>query len=122
MYFHWNAGFTWYPSAEASPGNTTVVPESTTTFSPQVSGSGIYRVRQMYNLMVEGVLSSEEVPLIDGSTARETVFTLSPGARGGWNLADHQLIVGAAVPITWVASETSAGVLLYLSYELPFGR
>ena len=122
MYFHWNAGFTWYPSAEASPGNLTVVPESTTIFSPHVSGSGIYRLRQMFNLMLEGVLSFEEVPLIDGSTTRETVFTLSPGARGGWNLGDQQLILGAAVPITWVESEATAGLLLYLSYELPFAR
>ena len=122
LYFHGNGGFTWYPSAKVSPENTTLVSESTALFSPQVSGSGIYRVRQMFNLMVEGVLSWEEVPLVDGTTIRETVFTLSPGARGGWNLGDQQLIVGAAIPITWVASEGNAGVLLYLSYELPFGR
>jgi DtxR family Mn-dependent transcriptional regulator len=122
LYFHWNGGFTWYPSAKVSPGQTTVVPESTTLFSPHVSGSGIYRVRQMFNLMAEGVLSWEELPLIDGSSTRETVFTLSPGARGGWNLGDQQLIVGAAVPLTWVQSDTSAGVLIYLSYELPFAR
>jgi DtxR family Mn-dependent transcriptional regulator len=122
LYFHWNAGFTWFPSAEASPGNTTVVPESTALFTPHLSGSGIYRVRQMFNLMLESVLEFEEVPRIDGSTTRETVFTLSPGARGGWNIGDHQMIVGAAVPITWVESETSAGILLYLSYELPFKR
>jgi DtxR family Mn-dependent transcriptional regulator len=122
LYFHWNGGFTWYPSAKASPGQTTVVPETTALFSPQVAGSGIYRVRQMFNLMLEGALAWEEVPAIDGSTTRETVFTLSPGARGGWNLGDHQLIVGAAVPVTWVRSDSSAGVLLYFSYELPFRR
>jgi hypothetical protein len=122
LYFHWNGGFTWYPSAKASPGQTTVVPDSTSLFSPQVAGSGIYRVRQMFNLMLEGVVTWEEVPLIDGSTARETVFTLSPGARGGWDVGDHQLIIGAALPITWVSSDTSAGVLLYFSYELPFRR
>ena len=122
IYFHWNAGFTWYPSAEASPGTLTVVPESTALFSPHVSGSGIYRVRQMFNLMLEGVLQFEEVPLIDGSTTRETAFTLSPGARGGWNIGDHQLILGASVPITWVESDTNTGLFLYLSYELPFGR
>lgn len=122
MFFHWNGGFTWYPSAEASAGTTTVVPQSASLFSPQLSGSGIYRVRQMFNVMLEGVVAWEELPRIDGSTARETTFTLSPGARGGWNLGDHQLIVGGAVPISWTDSESSAGVLLYLSYELPFGR
>ena len=52
------------------------------------------------------------------ASRRETIFTLSPGARGGWNLGEHQLILGAAIPITWVASDSSAGVFLYLSYEL----
>ena len=52
-----------------------------------------------------------------GRHQRETVFTFSPGARGGWNLGDQQLILGAAVPITF-ADETNTGVFLYLSYEL----
>ena len=40
------------------------------------------------------------------------------------DLADaaNQLIVGAAIPMTWVDSDSSAGFLLYLSYELPFTR
>ena len=57
----------------------------------------------------------------DGSRERDAVFTLSPGARGGWNLGDKQLILGAAIPITF-ANETDAGILLYFSYELPFKR
>ncbi len=76
----------------------------------------------MFNLMLESVLQFEQLPELDGGKSRETIFTLSPGARGGWNLGDHQLILGAAIPITWVESNSSAGVLLYLSYELPFRR
>lgn len=123
LYLHWNAGFTWYPAARLSAGNLAVVPETASTFTPHVSASGIYRLRPMLNLMLESVLEFEEA-VVDfaGQTERGTVFTLSPGARGGWNLGDHQLIVGAAVPITWVESDSSAGILLYLSYELPFGK
>jgi len=77
----------------------------------------------MFNVMLESVLEFEEaVADFSGATDRQTVFTLSPGARGGWNLQDHQLVVGGAIPITWVASDSSAGILLYLSYELPFKR
>lgn len=122
MYFHWNAGFTWFPQAEASPGQTLIVPEATSVFTPHLSASGIYRARQMFNLMLEGLLEFEEVPDVTGATSRHTVFTLSPGARGGWNIGDHQLIVGAAVPIMRAQSATDVGALLYLSYELPFRR
>jgi hypothetical protein len=73
----------------------------------------------MFNLMLESVWVSQEAAL-ELPTTRETIFTLSPGARGGWNLGDQQLIVGAALPITWAAGEVEPGLFLYLSYELPF--
>ena len=87
-----------------------------------MTGSTIYRLLPMFNLMLESVLQFEQLPDFEGGKSRETIFTLSPSARGGWNLGDHQLILGAAIPITWVESNSSAGVLLYLSYELPFRR
>jgi hypothetical protein len=90
--------------------------------SPHISGSTIYRLRPMLNLMLESVLQFEQLPTADGGKTRETIFTLSPGARGGWNLGEHQLILGAAIPIVWIESDSSAGILLYMSYELPFGR
>jgi DtxR family Mn-dependent transcriptional regulator len=120
IYFHANAGFTWYPRADAQPGIEDS--ERVSLMTPHLSGSGIYRLRPMFNLMLESVLEFEQFANPDGTKARDTVFTLSPGARGGWDLGDHQLILGAAIPITWVASDSSAGILLYLSYELPFGR
>jgi DtxR family transcriptional regulator, Mn-dependent transcriptional regulator len=113
IYFHGNAGFTWLPRARGAA-------ERVSLMTPHVSGSAIYRLRPMFNLMVENVLSFEEFAGIIG-TERQTVFTFSPGARGGWNLGDHQLILGGAVPISF-ADETDAGVLVYLSYELPFKR
>jgi DtxR family Mn-dependent transcriptional regulator len=123
VYFHGNAGFTWYPRARLSAGNLTVVPESASLFTPHMSASGIYRVRDMLNVMLEGVIEFDESVIdIGGRTARKTVFTLSPGVRGGWNLREQQVVVGAAIPITWTDEESGAGVLLYFSYELPFGR
>jgi hypothetical protein len=120
VYWNANAGFTWYPRAKIVPGVSDS--ERVSLLTPHLSGSAIYRLRPMFNLMFESVLDFEQVAELDGTKSRETALTLSPGARGGWNLGDHQLILGAAVPITWVDSDSSAGILLYLSYELPFRR
>jgi len=120
-YWHWNGGLTWLPKADSlalAPFNE----EGTVDLmSPFLAGSGIYRLRSMFNLMLESTLRFDEIADL-GRTSRTTFFTLSPGARGGWNLGDRQLILGAALPITWADGETEAGVFLYLSYELPFRR
>jgi FeoA domain len=115
MYWHWNAGLTWLPQADFDETR------EVNLASPFVAGSAIYRLRPMLNLMLESVLLSEEV-IRDAGTARETVFTISPGVRGGWNLGDRQLIVGLAIPIAWGNDETDAGAFLYASYELPFRK
>jgi DtxR family transcriptional regulator, Mn-dependent transcriptional regulator len=119
-YWHWNGGFTWLPRAEAistNPANDHRV----NLFSPALAGSGIYRLRPMFNLMLEGVMLFNELSGED-DTSRENTFTLSPGARGGWNFGDRQLVLGAAMPITWVQGSVETGLLVYLSYELPFKK
>jgi hypothetical protein len=55
-------------------------------------------------------------------TGHERLFTLSPGARGGWDLGDQQLILGVAAPVTWGAGEREAAFFFYVSYELPFKK
>jgi hypothetical protein len=95
LYLHANAGFTWLPDVARTPN---------------VAGSGIWRVAPMLNLMLEAVV------LIDESA------TVSPGFRRGWNFGDRQLVVGGAVPFTRRNGETTAALLAYLSYELPFRR
>lgn len=114
-YWHWNTGLTWLPKADVDEAR------EQNLASPFVAGSAIYRLRPMLNVMVESVLLSEEF-IRDAGTVRETFFTLSPGARGGWNLGDHQLVLGLAIPMTWGAGETDAGAFIYASYELPFKR
>ena len=47
-------------------------------------------------------------------------MTLAPGARGGWNVGDAQLVLGLTAPVVRQDGETNAGILGYLSYELPF--
>jgi DtxR family Mn-dependent transcriptional regulator len=114
--WHWNAGFTWFAGVESPRPENDV-----SLMSPFLAGSGIYRLRPMLHLMLESVVNFDEYPTLDG-TGRETLFTLSPGARGGWNIGDQQLILGVAVPVTWGAGEIDSGAFFYLSYELPFKR
>lgn len=116
LYFHWNGGFTWQRTSDG-----------VSLTSPVAAGSVIYRARQMLNLMLESVvagLAAEVPPTVPGapSTAHRTLTTtLSPGVRGGWNVGDDkQIIVGAAVPVTWSGGDTSRAVFLYFSYEGPF--
>ena len=120
FYLHGNAGFTWYPRAD--PRVAPAGSERVSLFSPHVAASGIYRVVPMFNVMLEGVLEFEQFAGLNGTKGRETIFTLSPGARGGWNLGDAQVIVGASIPFTWVESHSNAGLFLYFSYELPFAK
>ena len=114
FYWHWNAGVTWLPSAAFGS-------ETRTLTSPFLAGSAIVRVRRMLHAMLESVVVFSDEPTPDG-TKRETSLTLSPGARGGWDIGDRQLIVGIAVPVTWTDGTHDEAAFLYLSYELPFRR
>ena len=112
FYLHWNAGFTWLPRGQSHD-----------LVSPTLAGSAIYRLRPMLNLMLESVLGfgADDTPA--GNVGYTRVVTVSPGVRGGWNVAkDAQVIIGAAVPVTWTGGESSVGVFGYFSYELPFKR
>jgi hypothetical protein len=100
FYFHWNGGVTWQWTGDGD-----------LLTSPVAAGSIIYRARQMLNLMLETVIASSQ---------HVVATTISPGVRGGWNVSDDkQIVIGAAVPITHSAGETSHGLFLYFSYEGP---
>ena len=112
MAYHGNAGLTWLPRGERDD-----------FVSPFLAGSAIYRLRPMFHLMLESLLLFDATETPTGRTERTRSFTLSPGVRGGWNLAeDTQLILGAAIPVTRTAGESSTGLFVYLSYELPYKK
>jgi DtxR family Mn-dependent transcriptional regulator len=113
-YVHWNAGFTHIPGAQFDDGEHDV-------FSPHVAVSGIWQMRPMLNLMLESLLQWEE-GFESGVGHRDTIFTLAPGVRTGWNVGDAQAVVGAAIPATFSHDGTDLGVFGYFSYELPFRR
>ena len=112
FYFHWDAGFTWVPRESRDD-----------LLSPSFAGSAIYRVADMVNVMLEAVFAENDSDQPNGTTRFTRSVIVSPGIRGGWNLkGDKQIVIGAAIPITWVEGTTEAGVFAYFSYELPFKK
>ena len=91
-YFHWNVGATRVDGL----------------FTPHAAASAIWRARPMVNLMLETLIQ------------RRNGFTVSPGARFGWNRGDAQVVVGVAAPVVWLNGSTMLSGFGYLSYELPF--
>jgi hypothetical protein len=114
FYFHWNGGVTWQRTRD-----------HVSLVTPSTSGSLIYRARQMLNLMLEGVVvgvraTPASEPGVPAVTTRVVASTISPGVRGGWNVADDkQIIVGAAVPITFSSGDSDRALFFYFSYEGP---
>ena len=59
VYWHWNAGFTWLPRAEAQGPASIVLTDRADLLSPSLAGSAIYALRPMFHLMLENVLLFE---------------------------------------------------------------
>jgi hypothetical protein len=83
------------------------------------AGSLIYRAWPMIHLMLESVYRAKEHETLGG---REDGWLASPGLRAGINLGDHQLVLGAAVPIGLLNNYDTQDFIAYISYELPFRR
>ncbi len=84
-----------------------------------VAGSLIYRAWPMVHLMLESVYRADEHAT---ATGLEDGWLVSPGFRAGFNLKDHQLVVGAAVPIGLLNDYDTQEFIAYISWELPFMR
>ena len=117
FYVHGNAGFTWIQARKAIDAGHTV-----NLVSPQIAGSIIWRASRMFNLMLESVALFEQSLGATARPSRERVVTISPGFRYGWNIGDRQIVLGAAVPVTTEAGESTTALFGYASYELPFTR
>ena len=122
FYFHGNAGLTWYPRVGTTGSAGSASPPDVALVSPFVAGSTIYRVKPMFNLMLESVLTWQDSVAGPGQTASTTVTILAPGFRGGWNVGEAQIIIGAAVPFTFSQGSNDVGVFTYFSYEAPFWK
>ncbi len=122
VYWHWNAGVTVLPKVYSGQTAPTRQADYVPLLTPHMAASAIWRVRPMLNVMLETVAEFEEAVEGVGVTSRTTVFTVSPGVRGGWNIGDRQVIIGIGIPTTIAGDANDVGVFGYFSYELPFTR
>jgi DtxR family transcriptional regulator, Mn-dependent transcriptional regulator len=114
VYFHWNGGFTHSP-AEKVEGR------AWNLFTPRWAGAAMWRAWPMFHLLLESQVEWRET--VEAATAgRQRAVTVSPGFRGGWNSGDKQTVIAFTVPIERTSGETTAGIVAYLSYELPFRK
>jgi hypothetical protein len=122
FYLHGNAGLSWLPSVPTDmfPSVGFAPAEDVTIVNPFVGGSAIYRLKPMFNLMLEGLIDWRDDPVAPSATERDTVYIISPGARGGWNVGEKQVVVGLAFPVFRLSGDWKPGVFGYFSYELPF--
>jgi hypothetical protein len=103
----------------ANAGSTIEQLGSAATTRWHAAGSVIYRVLPMVHAMLESVYRTDE---LESDAGWEDDWVLSPGFRAGINLGDHQLVLGAALPIGLREANDTRHFITYISYELPFMR
>jgi hypothetical protein len=80
----------------------------------------VWLAHQNLNLLLEGIVTRNEVLAEGGGTEQVTEAWVSPGIRFALNLPGRlQLVPGFAVPIGVGPSRGKTGLFLYFSVELP---
>ncbi len=104
---HTNFGFTTYTDVQGrSPKNY------------NVGGSVVYAATKDLNFLVEAIGERTESVNADRRIERQSVLTISPGARYAINLTDYQVVFGVGAPIVMQqGSRPSYGAIVYFSVE-----
>lgn len=115
---HSNAGTTLVPRAKDSLGN------KAASYSYNLGQSFIWLMNPRLNLMLETVFNSTEVVIGANQTRRENGVTMNPGFRWAHNFSNGlQIVPGISFPVEAGPSGRGTwGILLYLSFEHPFGN
>ena len=114
---HSNVGMTHVPSARNAQGDKADIT------GVHLGQSLIWLARPTFNAMLEVAWSREQDVTGPGETERSSDLFINPGIRGAFNLEGGlQIVPGLAFPIGVGRSRGENAVLLYLSFEHPFGR
>jgi DtxR family Mn-dependent transcriptional regulator len=114
LYWHWNGGFTHSPAEEVNGAQWNL-------FVPHAGVSAIWRARAMLHPMMETLVEWRE-EAGGGSTERHTAITMAPGVRVGFNAGETQTVLAIAMPVERLAGQSTFGLIVYLSHELPFAH
>ena len=113
---HFNAGMTYLPADDGSAS----VPTSSLAYT--VGQSVIWLLRPNFNLLTEALWTNTRLSPDAAPNQRTNSVLISPGFRGAINFdSGLQVVPGAAVAFE-VAHEADPMLVLYLSFEHPFGR
>lgn len=113
---HWNAGATIVPGARNARGDHAMA----TGYN--LGQSVIWLARPRFNVLLETLWTRTENVAGPGKTQHQNDLFLSPGVRWAYNFESGlQIVPGIAVPIGAGPSAGEKGVLLYLSFEHPWG-
>lgn len=114
---HWNLGFSMLPNAKSSTTHKRMNMNNVTAGT-----SFIYLASDDFNLMLEGMLTTDQGFDDQGIKESQSVFTLNPGVRfaidDSWKGA--QIVPGMSFPMEMSNNKTNFGVLFYLSFEPKF--
>lgn len=114
---HTNLGFTHTPSAK----NAAQDQAASSSFS--LGQSLVYAVSPRLNLMLEAVYLRGQSVTGRDRVEWEDELILSPGLRWAYNFKSGlQIVPGIAVPIGVGPSSGESSLLVYLSFEHPFGK
>jgi hypothetical protein len=114
---HWNFGFSVLPNGKIQDI------EKRRTLSDFTAGTSlIYLLTDHFNILLEGLLESEQSINEDGSKKAETSFTINPGFRFAMDFdwKETQIVPGISFPTELLNGPTEHGVLFYLSIEPKF--
>jgi hypothetical protein len=113
---HWNAGFTSIFDAESSLGRNADIN------SFHLGQSFVWLAHPKFNALLETVYSQGESVSATGGTDSESSIFVSPGIRWAHDFdSGLQIVPGIGVPIGLGRESGEMGIILYLSFEHPFG-
>lgn len=113
---HANAGATRVFSARNARG------DRADAMGWNLGASVVLLARPLLNPLLEALWTRSEVVSAPGRTSREDSLLVSPGVRWGYDFKSGlQIVPGIAVPLGMGPSRGERSLLLYLSFEHPFG-
>jgi hypothetical protein len=116
--YHLNAGSTLLPRGRVL---TAGGPARRHLHSYNLGGSMIWLAKPNFNAMLESFANFNHELDPSGARVRSTDVFVSPGLRWAINVGDLQIVPGVGVPFRVNGGAAPRGVLLYLSFEHPFG-
>jgi hypothetical protein len=113
---NWNAGATWVPRAQDSQQNVASIA------GVNLGQSVVWLAKPRVNFLVETIWLGNQMVTGPGKTSWQNNMYVSPGIRWAYNFRSGlQIVPGLGVPIGVGPSAGQRGLILYLSFEHPFG-